>query len=233
MLLREVSFQAYAGQITAFAGLAGAGRTELALAIFGARPITSGRLVIRGSPVVITSPREAMRAGIGYLPEDRKEAGLFLEMSIGANVAAAGLERFGCWWLNDRSIEHDSWAASDRLKVTNRRARAVLELSGGNQQKVMLARWLQLRPPIFIVDEPTRGIDIGAKVQIHDLLRELAREGMAVVLISSELSEVLNLADRILVMREGCLVGEIDGPEATEQTILRLAALPHQTHAHS
>jgi ABC-type sugar transport system ATPase subunit len=232
-LLREISFQVHAGQITALAGLAGSGRTELALAIFGARPITAGRILIQGRLVRVRSPREAIRAGIGYLPEDRKEAGLFLEMGLAANFGAASLERFGCWWLDDRAMEEQAAAAATRLRLTNLRARSVHELSGGNQQKIMLARWLLVRPPIFIVDEPTRGIDIGAKMEVHELLRKLAVEGATVLLISSELPEVLSLADRILVMREGSLAGEIPRAEATEETILRLAALPHSIHAHA
>jgi len=232
-LLREISFQAHAGQITALAGLAGSGRTELALAIFGARPITAGRILIQGRPAQIRSPREAIRAGIGYLPEDRKEAGLFLEMGLAANFGAASLERFGCWWLDDGAMEEEAAAAATHLRLTNLRARSVHELSGGSQQKIMLARWLLVRPPIFIIDEPTRGIDIGAKMEVHELLRKLAVEGATVLLISSELPEVLSLADRILVMREGSLAGEIPRPEATEETILRLAALPHSIHAHA
>jgi ABC-type sugar transport system ATPase subunit len=231
-LLKNISFKAYPGQITALAGLAGSGRTELALAIFGARPIISGRILIQGRPAVLRSSREAIRAGIGYLPEDRKDAGLFLEMNLTANFGVVGLERFGCWWLADQTMEKQGVAAAARLHLTNPHGRSVQELSGGNQQKVMLARWLLVRPPIFIVDEPTRGIDIGAKMEVHQLLRELAREGAAIVLISSELPEVLSLADRILVMREGNLAGEIPQGEATEENILRLAALPHQLYDH-
>jgi len=232
-LLRQISFRAHAGEITALAGLAGSGRTELAMAIFGARPITSGRVLTQGRPVAVRSPRDAIRAGIGYLPEDRKEAGLFLDLSLPANFGVAALDRFGCWWLGDRSMEEQAEATAARLRLSNSRARSVQELSGGNQQKVMVARWLLVRPPIFIVDEPTRGIDIGAKMEIHHLLRELAREGVAIVLISSELPEVLSLADRILVMREGCMAGEIPRAEATEERILRLAALPHPLTRHA
>jgi len=232
-LLRQISFQAHAGEITALAGLAGSGRTELAMAIFGARPITSGRVLIQGRPVAIRSPRDAIRAGIGSLPEDRKDAGLFLELSLAANFGAAGLDRFGCWWLADRAMEEQAVAAAARLRLANPHARTVQELSGGNQQKVMVARWLLVRPPIFIVDEPTRGIDIGAKMEIHQLLHELAGAGVAIILISSELPEVLSLADRILVMREGCLAGEIPRAGATEESILRLAALPHSLNSHA
>jgi len=232
-LLDHVSFEARSGEITALSGLAGSGRTELAMTIFGARGIAAGQIFIRGRPVAVRSPHDAIRAGLGYLPEDRKDAGLFLEMGLAANFGAAALERFGSWWLDDRAMEKRAADAGTRLRLTNLGTRSVHELSGGNQQKVMLARWLLVRPSIFIVDEPTRGIDIGAKMEVHQLLRELAREGAAIVLISSELPEVLSLADRILVMREGCLAGEIPRAEATEESILRLAALPHSTHIHA
>jgi ABC-type sugar transport system ATPase subunit len=227
--LHNVSFRAHAGEITAFAGLAGSGRTELAMSLFGARPMTAGEVRVGGRQVTIRSPLDAIRAGIGYLPEDRKEAGLFLEMSVAANFAAARLDQFGCWWLDDRAMEQQVTSMAARMRLTaNTRGRAVQELSGGNQQKVMLARWLWVNPPVLIVDEPTRGIDIGAKREVHLLLLDLARKGTAIVFISSELPEVLNVADRILVMREGRLAGELSAAEATEETILRLAALPHQ-----
>jgi ribose transport system ATP-binding protein len=229
LLLQNISFEARAGEITAFAGLAGSGRTELAMSIFGARPRTSGEVRVHGQPVSIRSPRDAIRAGIGYLPEDRKDAGLFLEMTIAANFAAAHLERFGSWWLDDRDMERQVAMAAARMRLTaNTHGRQVMELSGGNQQKVMLARWLLVHPRVLIVDEPTRGIDIGAKREVHGLLRELACDGTAVVFISSELPEVLSVADRILVMREGWLAGELSPADATEETTLRLAALPHE-----
>ena len=228
-LLKQISFQARTGEITAVAGLAGSGRTELAMAIFGGRPVSTGRIFVKGRPVHVRSPGDAIRAGIGYLPEDRKDAGLFLEMGLAANFGAASLERFGCWWMDDCTMAEQAADTAARLRLTHTRGRAVQELSGGNQQKVMLARWLLVHPPIFIVDEPTRGIDISSKMEVHQLLRRLAREGTAVVLISSELPEVLALADRILVMREGRLVGDIPPAGATEEKILRLAAISHRT----
>jgi ABC-type sugar transport system ATPase subunit len=176
--------------------------------------------------VKIRSPIEAIEAGVGYLPEDRKEAGLFLEMSVAANVTAASLNRFGDWWLNDKAMERQTAAMASRMCLTaDIRGRKVQELSGGNQQKVILARWLLVHPPILIADEPTRGIDVGAKQEVHQLLRELADEGTAVILISSELPEILAVADRILVMREGRLVGEMPRDGATEESIMRLAAI--------
>jgi ABC-type sugar transport system ATPase subunit len=189
--------------------------------------MTAGRIRLQGREVALHCPGEAIRAGIGYLPEDRKDAGLFLEMGVAANGAAASLDRFGGWWLRDRAMEQEVLEASSRLRLTPGPARrSVQDLSGGNQQKVMLTRWLLVHPPVLIVDEPTRGIDIGAKVEVHHLLRELTAEGMAIILISSELAEVLAVADRILVMREGRPAGELAATEATEEKILRLATLP-------
>jgi ABC-type sugar transport system ATPase subunit len=225
-LLKNISFVARAGAITAFAGLAGSGRTELAMSIFGARPITTGAVLVHGQPVKIRSPIDAIEAGVGYLPEDRKEAGLFLEMSVTANVTAASLDRFGGWWLNDGAMEQQTATMASRMRLTaGTRGRRVQELSGGNQQKVILARWLLVHPPILIADEPTRGIDVGAKQEVHQLLRALADEGTAVILISSELPEILAVADHILVMREGRLAGEVPREGATEESILRLAAI--------
>jgi len=225
-LLKNINFVAQAGAITAFAGLAGSGRTELAMSIFGARPMTTGTILIHGRSVKIRSPIDAIEAGLGYLPEDRKEAGLFLEMSVAANVTAASLNHFGGWWLNDRDMEQQTLVLASRMRLpADTRDRRVQELSGGNQQKVILARWLLVHPPILIVDEPTRGIDVGAKREVHQLLRDLADEGTAVVLISSELPEILAVADRILVMREGRLAGEVPRDGATEEGVMRLAAI--------
>ena len=264
-LLQNISFVARTGAITAFAGLAGSGRTELAMSIFGARSMTSGEVLVRGRPVKIRSPMEAIEAGVGYLPEDRKEGGLFLEMSVAANVCSvpvrasrstgilpvssmgvppmsirdmhgqdargthgrdAHATNINRWWVNDRAMERQAAAVASRMRLTaDTRGRRVQELSGGNQQKVILARWLLVHPPILLVDEPTRGIDVGAKQEVHQLLRELADEGTAVILISSELPEILAVADRILVMREGRLVGEVPCEGATEESIMRLAAI--------
>ena len=229
-LLRNVNFAAYRGQITALAGLAGSGRTELALCIFGARRIVRGQVLVSGQPRSIRSPKDAIEAGIGYLTEDRKDAGLFLQMTVAENGAAAALDRFGSWWLDELSLERETMNTARRFGLKGRAHQPVEQLSGGNQQKVMLARWLLLRPSVLIVDEPTRGIDIGAKAEIYALLSELAVNGTCVVLISSELPEVLALADRILVMRGGRLAGEMARSQATQESILRMAALPNSTH---
>jgi ribose transport system ATP-binding protein len=211
-----VSFTARAGEVLAFAGLAGAGRTEMALALFGARK-DSGEIRINGKVVRIESPANAIAAGIGYMPEDRKEAGLFLEMSVAQNIVGARLEHF----REQDSISEDF---RERLRIACRSVRQpVQNLSGGNQQKVVLAKWLLVNPKVLIVDEPTRGVDVGAKAEVHVLLRELARKGTAVIVISSDLPEVLAVADRILVMRQGRITGELSFAEATEERILRYA----------
>jgi ABC-type sugar transport system ATPase subunit len=223
--LRDISFSARAGEVLVLAGLAGAGRTELALALFGARPRGAGAVFIAGQKVELRSPADAIAAGLGYAPEDRKEAGLFLDMTVARNVAAGRLEQFGSWWLNERDQTEAADGFREKLRITSRGADQIVQtLSGGNQQKVVLARWLLVNPKVLIVDEPTRGIDVGAKAEVHALLRDLARQGTAVIVIASDLPEVLAVADRILVMREGRLVGEMSGPEATEEKVMRLAA---------
>ena len=223
--LRDVSFSVYPGEILAIAGLCGAGRTELALAVFGAAPRRGGEIRVEGVPVRIDSPADAMAAGIGYLPEDRRDAGLFLDMPVTANIVAARLEQFGRWRLNDGRMAAVAAQYRQALGISTPDLRTPIEnLSGGNQQKVVLARWLLRSPKVLIVDEPTRGIDVGAKAEVHDLLRRLADQGTAVVLISSELPEILAIADRILVMREGRISAELLGRQATEHEILRYAA---------
>jgi inositol transport system ATP-binding protein len=203
------------------------GRTELALSIFGARSSAGGEVLLDGRRLALRSPADAIRAGIGYLSEDRKESGLFLEMSISSNIAAARLEEFGSLWLDDRRIGAAASEFREKLRIASRGVdQEVRTLSGGNQQKVLLARWLRIRPRVLIVDEPTRGVDVGAKGEIHRLLRALAREGTAVIAISSDLPEVLALADRILILREGRVSGELAASEASEEEVLRLATLP-------
>jgi ABC-type sugar transport system ATPase subunit len=223
--LSGVRFWVRRGEILAIAGLAGAGRTEAALAIFGMRSKTKARIRIEGKDVRIGSPAEAIAAGIGYLPEDRKEAGLFLEMSVAHNVAAANLKRFGRFWLQDSRINEQVIRYCNDLRIAFRHIRQpVLGLSGGNQQKVMLAKWLMVEPKVLIVDEPTRGVDVGAKSEVHRLLFELAERQTAIVVISSDLPEVLSVSDRILVMAEGRVVGELASDQATEEKIVHLAS---------
>ena len=175
----------------------------------------------------IRSPRDAMSAGIGYLPEDRKELGLFMEMTIAENIAAARLDFFGGWRLEDSRMEEVALGYLKRLNIAAPSVQTLAgKLSGGNQQKVLLARWLVRDPSVLIVDEPTRGIDVNAKAEIYALLRSLAREGKAIIVISSDLPELLGLADRILVMRRGVIAGELARRDASEEAVMRLAAMP-------
>jgi len=230
-LLAGINLTVHPGEIVALAGLAGAGRTELALSLFGARSYRRGTVLLEGKTAHFRSPGEAIAWGIGYLPEDRKEAGLFLEMSISANLAAGNLKHFGKFWLENQQMADTAKEYCEMLRiVTPAVTKAVGELSGGNQQKVILARWLLIRPKVLMVDEPTRGVDVGAKAEVHALLRELAGSGTAIVLISSELPEVLALADRIYVLREGEVMGELKRTEATEEAILRLASFAGGEH---
>ncbi len=223
--LRDISFHVRAGEIVALAGLADAGRSEAALSIFGARPFAAGRILVAGRPVRIRNVRDAIAAGIGYLPADRKQAGLFLEMSIAHNVAAAGLSRFGRLVTSRRRLESAAEDYRRKLNIACRSVRQhVRSLSGGNQQKVLLAKWLLVEPRILIVDEPTRGVDVGAKAEVHKLLVELADRGAAVLVISSDLPEVLALGDRVIVMAQGRIVGELGRGEATEEAVMHLAA---------
>jgi ABC-type sugar transport system ATPase subunit len=225
-LLRDINLKARAGEIVGQAGLAGAGRTELALAVFGARPRGAGEIRLRGQPLAVSSPADAIRAGLGYLTEDRKEFGLFPEMSLARNVAAASLRRFGGAFYHDARERAVADNFRQRLRVASRDAdQEVGRLSGGNQQKVLFARWLLVNPVVLIADEPTRGVDVGAKAELHELLRDFARQGGTVLVISSELPELLALSDRIYGMRSGRIIGELTRAEASEERVLRLAAL--------
>jgi ribose transport system ATP-binding protein len=228
-LLRNISFNVRKGEIVGLAGLAGAGRTELALSIFGARPRDSGEVFLNQKRISIHSPRDAIKAGLGYVAEDRKEGGLFLEMSIAANVAAAKLEEFGSWWMSGRLQRNVAERFRQSLRIVSANvSQPVQRLSGGNQQKVVLAKWLLLDPQVLIVDEPTRGIDIGAKAEVHHLLYQHSRKGCSVVVISSDLLEILDVSDRIYVMREGQITAELSRRDATEEKVMRFACLAPQ-----
>jgi ABC-type sugar transport system ATPase subunit len=225
-LLSDISLEVHSGEIVALAGLADAGRSEVALSIFGARP-SGGEVLISGRPLEPRTIPRAIAAGIGYLPADRKQAGLFLEMSVAQNVAAAGLDRFGRLVTSGRRMETAAEDYRRKLGIVCQSVRqTVRSLSGGNQQKVLLARWLLVEPRVLIVDEPTRGVDVGAKAEVHKLLIELASRGTAVLVISSDLPEVLALADRVVVMARGHIVGELGRAEATEEQVMHLAATP-------
>ncbi len=224
-VVEHASFEVRAGEILGFAGLIGAGRTELAEAIAGLRKRSTGTIHMHGKPVKISSPRDAVRAGIAYLSEDRKGSGLTLGMSIVENTTLVSLRRYTHGLISKRA----ELAATNRhiqqlhIKAGNARA-AVATLSGGNQQKVALAKWLETEPKLLIVDEPTRGVDVGAKEEIYRLIRSLTENGMACMLISSELNEVLGMSDKIAVMRDGVIVTTLVTTEATEERIMHAAA---------
>jgi inositol transport system ATP-binding protein len=227
-VLADVSFSVRRGEILGIAGLVGAGRTEVARAIFGADPFDSGRVLIDGQPVRIASPQQAIRYGIGLVPEDRKQQALFLSLAIRMNMSMAALDRVSRWgvFINERAetalVAEYQKALSIRMSGPEQ---IVANLSGGNQQKVVLARWLALQPKVLIVDEPTRGIDIGAKVDVHNLLFDMARSGIAVIAISSELPEVLAVSDRIVTMREGRVTGEVARADATQEKLMAMMTL--------
>jgi ABC-type sugar transport system ATPase subunit len=220
------SFALRYGEILCLAGLLGGGRTELCEAIFGARPIQSGHVLVDGRELRPRSPADAMAAGISMLPEDRKEGGLFVDFTIAANVVAANLAAYSRkGLLCEAEMREVSQRYANDLRIAAPSVdREVRYLSGGNQQKVLLAKWLARRPRILIVDEPTRGVDVGAKADIYRILRELAADGMALLVVSSDLLEVLALAHRIVVMSEGRVAGELDAATASEIAILELAA---------
>jgi ribose transport system ATP-binding protein len=227
-LVQNASFKLYRGEVLGLAGLVGAGRTELARLIFGADKKRTGEVYLEGKKVDIQQPTDAIRTGIGYVPEDRKQQGLFLQMSCRDNIvmnilgrcANSGVLNFKA--LNDRAEEEGK---ALRVRAASLAVRSG-GLSGGNQQKLLLARWLEINPKVLILDEPTRGVDIGSKAEIYGLVQNLAKKGMAVLFISSELPEVIGVCQRVLVMREGVIMGEVggtSGTEITQQNIMKLA----------
>lgn len=227
-LVRDASLQVRAGEIVVLAGLIGSGRSEVCEAVFGVRRF-QGEVRLHGRRVNFGHPAEAMRAAIGMVPEDRKEAGLFLDMSVAANISAANLEAVSpSGVVSEARYRQLARQFVERMRIaTPSIQQPVGSLSGGNQQKVLLSKWLSRAPKLLIVDEPTRGVDVGARAEIYRILRELAASGVALLVVSSDLPEVLTLADRIVVMREGETVGELPGHRASEIDILRLAASAH------
>ncbi len=224
-VLDGVSLEARRGEILGLAGLVGAGRTELARAVFGADPFDAGEVFIDGAPAAIRSPRDAIRRGIGLVPEDRKQQALFLALAVDTNISLAALGDLMRWrvFVDERA---ERALVEDYRQTLNIRMASpdqlVASLSGGNQQKVVLARWLALKPKVLIVDEPTRGIDVAAKVEVHNLLFQLAEAGIAVIAISSELPEVMAISDRIVTMCEGRITGEIAGAEASQEMLMAM-----------
>lgn len=225
--LRNVSFTLRRGEILGFSGLMGAGRTEVARAIYGADPFTCGDIYINGEKVNIKSPEQAVNHGICYLSEDRKRYGLLLDKSVAENSALSSLDDYiKAGWIDDAAIEKDAKKENAKLKTKTPSIRQIAKnLSGGNQQKVIIARWLLKNSDIFIFDEPTRGIDIGAKSEMYTLMEELASQGKSVIMISSELAEIQRLSDRVIVMCEGRVTAEIDIKDATQETIMKYATM--------
>jgi rhamnose transport system ATP-binding protein len=223
--VRNISFEVRAGEIVGLAGLVGAGRTELARILFGLTPADQGEIVWHGKPVKVTSPAHAVELGIAYVPEDRRRHGVILEMPVATNATLAVLNQISSYgWIN---FHHERSLAADyvkRLQVkTASLETPVGDLSGGNQQKVAISRWLATQPKLLILDEPTQGIDVGAKAEIHRLMGELAAAGMGILMISSELPEILGMSDRVIVMRAGAIAGILDRADATQERILSLA----------
>ncbi|MGH9901454.1 MAG: sugar ABC transporter ATP-binding protein, partial [Pyrinomonadaceae bacterium] len=222
---RAVSFEVRKGEILGFAGLVGAGRSEVAQAIFGVDPAPGGTILLKGEPVKVESPQDAIRNGIYLIPEDRRRSGLILEDVIRQNITLPSLPRYAAAGLIKPDAERR--AASEISRRMNVKAPSVEErvgnLSGGNQQKVVLGKWLSREPSVLIFDEPTRGIDVGAKAEIYDLMRRLAEQGVAIMMISSDMEEILGVSDRVAVMHEGRLTGVLERAECSEEAVMRLA----------
>ncbi len=229
-LVRDVSFELRKGEILGFSGLIGAGRTETARAIFGADEIQSGTIEINGIPSRINSPQDAVKKGIGYLSEDRKRYGLAVNLNVKDNSVMASYEQFQKgFFVDSKQIRNVTGKYVDMLKIkTPSLDQLLFNLSGGNQQKVVIAKWLIKNSDILIFDEPTRGIDVGAKSEIYTLMNELTRQGKSIIMISSELPEVLRMSDRIIVMCEGRITGEFNIEEATQEAIMERATIGRQ-----
>ena len=232
-VFHDISFTVRAGEIVGLAGLVGAGRSEVARAIFGVDDYREGTVTMKGKRIRGGLPTEAMRAGIALVPEDRRKQGLVIESGVGRNITMAirrQLSRVGLLTTGAENRAAREWASRLEVKAHSFDTVAAT-LSGGNQQKVVLAKWLATEPDVLIIDEPTRGIDIGTKSEVHRLLSELAGQGMGILMISSELPEVLGMADRVLVMREGQITAEIDRAEATSENVMFAAT--HASEQHS
>ena len=224
-ILNQVSFNLREGEILGVAGMVGSGRTELARAIFGADPLTSGTIKIKGQDVVFKNPADAIRSKISLVPEDRKYHGLFTKLSILNNITLPILSKISRWGFTDKKKENEIVERERQIHSIDMTSgnQEVQYLSGGNQQKVVLSKSLQTIPEVIIMDEPTRGVDVGAKFEIYQLIRQLNKDGIAILMISSELPEILGLSDRILVMREGKIVAELTPNETNEEMIIEFA----------
>jgi rhamnose transport system ATP-binding protein len=226
----DINLTVRAGEIVGLSGLVGAGRSEVARTIFGLTPADAGEILVRGTRVHIESPADAIAQGIAYVPEDRRRHGVVLEMSVCENTTLAALENLTRHGTLDFRRERElTTEYTHRLGVKTASIRSLVStLSGGNQQKVALSRWFVTKPRVLILDEPTQGIDVGAKSEIHELMMGLAEQGVAILMISSELPEILGMSDRIVVMQGGTIVGELDRSEATPERVLA-RALGHET----
>ena len=228
-IFQDVSFEVRKGEVLGFAGLIGSGRTDVALAVFGIEPADSGQVTFEGTPVKIRSPEQAMQLGIAYVTEDRRQLGLIMPMSIVDNMTLPTLRRYLNGLGLARRKQETATAESFRERLMIRAPSVQLEvskLSGGNQQKVMLSKWLNVQPKLLILDEPTRGIDVRAKAEVHHMISDLAQQGLAIILISSDLPEVLAMSDRVLVMREGRQMGIFDRAAASQEAVMT-AAMGH------
>ncbi len=229
--VKNVSFTLHAGEILGFAGLVGAGRTETARLIFGADRKDAGEILIEGKPVRIDAPVDAVEAGLALVPEDRGQQGLVLMLPVQENIVLPTLDEHArAGWVNRRSLQATAQEYVDKLAIrTPHLQQKAMYLSGGNQQKVVLAKWLASNPKVLIMDEPTRGIDVGAKAEVHALMNQLAKDGIGIIMISSELPEILGMSDRILVMSEGQVAAILDRDEATQERIMAYASGESET----
>ncbi len=222
----DISFEIHRGEVFGFAGLVGARRTDVGLALFGIEPADAGEIRLEGQVRRIRSPEQAIALGIVYVPEDRRNHGLIMPMSLSANISLPTLKRYLAALGLIRRAEEQKMAESFRKQLSIRAQSVLVEaskLSGGNQQKVVLSKWLNAEPKLLILDEPTRGIDVGAKAEVHQIINELAQQGMAIMMISSDLPEVLAMIDRILVMREGRQMEILTRQEATQERVMSAA----------
>jgi rhamnose transport system ATP-binding protein len=226
-IFQDVSFDVRRGEVLGFAGLVGARRTDIGLALFGIEPADSGEIVFEGQRVSIRTPEQALRLGIAYITEDRRQLGLSMPQSVTTNITLPTLKRYATSLLGLLDARREAQTAEDFKRQLSIRTPSVQhqvgKLSGGNQQKVMLGKWLNTQPKLLILDEPTRGIDVGAKADVHHIINDLAQQGQAIILISSDLPEVLGMSDRVLVMREGRQMGLFARKDATQERVMTAA----------
>jgi ABC-type sugar transport system ATPase subunit len=224
-VFRNVSFKVKSGEILGFAGLIGAGRTEVGRAIFGSEPIETGELFLNGEKIRIKNPGEAIKNGIGYLSEDRKSQGLYLDFNIKQNFISNKLRKFSInGFINEKRVNENGQDGIMEFNVASTGVdQIVSNLSGGNQQKILIGTWFGIKPKLLIVDEPTRGVDVGARSEIYTLIRKLAKTGVGIIMISSDLPEILGLSDRIIVMKDRKIVGELKKEDANEENVIYLA----------